>query len=62
MDLWLQRAAIILLGFALVMGLCLGGLLAWSEKGVPDFIIGVTNLAGGALAGVLVLQQRGRDA
>lgn len=58
MDSWLQRASIIILGLTLIIGMSFGGILAWSEKGIPDFIIGVTNLAGGALAGVLVLQRR----
>lgn len=41
------------LGLLAVAGLTMGFTLAYQGKGVPDFIIGTTSLAAGAVAGIL---------
>lgn len=52
-DRFVVRLVVGFLGLAILLGLALGGFLAVQEKGVPDFIVGATSAALGALAGIL---------
>jgi hypothetical protein len=56
MDNWTKRSVVIILGILAVAGLAIGGTLSFYERAVPDFIIGTTATAVGALAG-LVMQR-----
>jgi len=55
MDMWMKRAVIIFLGCISLSGMLIGGWLAAGQKNIPDFIIGQTATATGALAGVVVM-------
>lgn len=53
-DQFVRRAVVLGLILIVILGIALGGTLAYQDKGVPDFVIGTTAGALGGLTGILV--------